>query len=446
MKASWPRSSASGWRTKAKSRKCAAISRRESWHDSTRLGQSTCLLLDAADVEGRGLKEVLMSAAMLAVVLGGSTASAGDVKPASASVSKFASFFGGDSKHGEKLQVKTQKLVQESPRIYRDVLEAPHSDMRVIVNIGAQRAYIVKDGRIAFDTPISSASTGHRTPRGTFAISEKVRSGKMSTIYKCPLPGWMRLGETAVGMHQGDLPGYPASHGCIRMPLESALFIFDQVRVGTPVEVVDSWSPAPVAGRRLVWLRRRTDDPGRSAPQTQILPQRVVHCAAHGREGVRESDEHVLQRELLRERVTAGGVEMVDDDLLVVFHIGSAAALGAMMQKRWVEAREHKKAIGALDVDEEALWAACLLQSLEVVEVVEALQVRLLPRHRTGRRQAELGAHDSDVVGDLEILHADALQRVAHEDEEEQIRGHHGGAARHEHGFEKLRMVENVPH
>jgi hypothetical protein len=67
----------------------------------------------------------------------------------------------------------------------------------------------------------------------------------MSTIYKCPLPGWMRLGDTAVGMHQGDLPGYPASHGCIRMPLESALFIFDQVRVGTPVEVVDSWSPSP---------------------------------------------------------------------------------------------------------------------------------------------------------------------------------------------------------
>ena len=55
----------------------------------------------------------------------------------------------------------------------------------------------------------------------------------------------MRLGETAVGMHQGDLPGYPASHGCIRMPLESALFIFDNVKVGTPVEVVDSWSPQP---------------------------------------------------------------------------------------------------------------------------------------------------------------------------------------------------------
>lgn len=218
-----------------------------SWQDGAGLGQAGCLLFDAAEVEGRGLKEIIASAAMLAVVLGSGTAQGADGRSrGTAGMSRYTSFFGGDSKRGEKLQVKSQRLVQDSPRIFREVLDASHCDMRVIINIGAQRAYLVKDGRIAFDTPISSAATGHRTPRGTFAISEKVRSGKMSTIYKCPLPGWMRLGETAVGMHQGDLPGYPASHGCIRMPLESALFIFDHVQVGTPVDVVDSWSPQPV--------------------------------------------------------------------------------------------------------------------------------------------------------------------------------------------------------
>ena len=220
-----------------------------SWHDSDGEGESTCLLLDGVDVEGRGLKEMAISAAMLALVLG-STASAAEPLSSNTKTgaSKLASFFsGGENRRGEKLPVKTQKLVQDEPRIYRDVLDVAHPDIRIIVNIGAQRAYIVKNGRIAFDTPISSASTGHRTPRGSFTITEKVRSGKMSTIYKCPLPGWMRLGETAVGMHQGDLPGYPASHGCIRMPLESALFIFDHVKVGTPVEVVDSWSPSSAA-------------------------------------------------------------------------------------------------------------------------------------------------------------------------------------------------------
>ncbi len=216
----------------------------QSWQDGAGFEQADCILLDVAEVEGRGLKEVLASAAMLAMVFGGATSASGaDPFPGTMRAGYLKSIFGSDSKRGEKLPVKTQKLVQEHPRIYRDVLDKPDGELRVIVNIGAQRVYLLKGGEVAFDTPISSAARGHTTPRGTFTISEKVRKGKMSTIYKCPLPGWMRLGETAVGMHQGDLPGYPASHGCIRMPLESALFIFDQVKVGTPVQVVDSWTP-----------------------------------------------------------------------------------------------------------------------------------------------------------------------------------------------------------
>ncbi|MEY4483533.1 MAG: hypothetical protein RL693_985, partial [Verrucomicrobiota bacterium] len=213
----------------------------QSWHDGANFGQSTCILLDAADVEGRGLKEALLSAAMLAVVFGsGMTHAAEPV-----STVKRTSLFGFDSRSGEKLPVKSQKLVQDAPRFYRDILEREHQDLRIIVNIGAQRAYLVKDGQIAFETPISSGRGPRMTKRGTFTITEKVRSGKMSTIYKCPLPGWMRIGDLPIGMHQGDLPGYPASHGCIRMPLESALFIFDHAPKGTTVQIVDSWSPQP---------------------------------------------------------------------------------------------------------------------------------------------------------------------------------------------------------
>jgi len=226
-----------------------------SWLDGSAVGQTSCILLDAAEVEGRGLKEALASAAMLAMVLGGPVARAGDVKTV-ASSSRLSSFFGMDSRPGEVLKVKSQKLAQDAPRIYRNVMEQTEfCDIRVIVDIGGQRAYIVKDGQVAFETPISSAAKGHRTPRGTFTITEKVRSGKMSTIYKCPLPGWMRLGETAIGMHQGDLPGYPASHGCIRMPIESALYIFDHAPKGTTVEVVDSWKPDAVVKPELVATR-----------------------------------------------------------------------------------------------------------------------------------------------------------------------------------------------
>lgn len=141
------------------------------------------------------------------------------------------------------LPVKTQKLVQDGPHIYPGVLDDAKSEVRMIVSLGTQRIYLVKDNQVAFDTPISSAAGGFRTPRGLFVIAEKIRNGKISNLYKCPMPFWMRMGATEFGLHEGELPGYPASHGCIRLPRECAQLIFDQVKVGTPVEVVNSWSP-----------------------------------------------------------------------------------------------------------------------------------------------------------------------------------------------------------
>jgi L,D-peptidoglycan transpeptidase YkuD (ErfK/YbiS/YcfS/YnhG family) len=57
------------------------------------------------------------------------------------------------------------------------------------------------------------------------------------------MPFWQRLGESAIGMHTGQLPGYPASHGCVRLPDESARFMFDSTTHGTVVQVVSQWTP-----------------------------------------------------------------------------------------------------------------------------------------------------------------------------------------------------------
>lgn len=112
---------------------------------------------------------------------------------------------------------------------------------RVIVDIERQRAFLVIDDLIAVDTAISTARGSKHTPRGTFSITEKVRSGKVSTLYHVYMPYWMRLGHTTVGMHVGDLPGYPASAGCIRLPQSIAPILFEHVAHGTRVEVVDTW-------------------------------------------------------------------------------------------------------------------------------------------------------------------------------------------------------------
>ncbi|MBU6179304.1 MAG: L,D-transpeptidase [Verrucomicrobia bacterium] len=125
---------------------------------------------------------------------------------------------------------------------------------KVIVDIGRQRAFLVIDDLVAIDTAISSARRGKHTPRGSYQITEKVASGKVSTLYHVFMPYWMRLGRTTVGMHVGDVPGYPASAGCIRLPQQVAPILFEHVSHGTPVDVVDSWDES---GLRLPYTMRK---------------------------------------------------------------------------------------------------------------------------------------------------------------------------------------------
>ncbi len=160
---------------------------------------------------------------------------------------------------GTPLEVKSQKLRQVAPKIYPSGLITNNKDAgrRVVVDVKAQRAYLFVDNKLAFETPVSTGTKGRKTPRGTFSITEKMRTGKRSTLYHCDMPFWNRLDQSAIGMHTGVLPGYPASHGCIRLPGESARFIFDNAPKGTTVDVVDALAsvPAPGATQELVAVK-----------------------------------------------------------------------------------------------------------------------------------------------------------------------------------------------
>jgi lipoprotein-anchoring transpeptidase ErfK/SrfK len=138
-------------------------------------------------------------------------------------------------------------------------------DVRIIVSLGKQRAYLMTGGQVVVDSPISSGKSGHTSPSGSMRVLEKdpnhhsslygdfvdnsgriVRAGVSMHIDSAPsgthfqgaeMKWFMRLTDEGVGMHVGILPGYPASHGCIRMPSDGAKLFYDHVKVGTPVEV-----------------------------------------------------------------------------------------------------------------------------------------------------------------------------------------------------------------
>ena len=116
-------------------------------------------------------------------------------------------------------------------------LVSARADIQVVVSIRNQTAWLEDDERIIMTSPVSTARRGMHTPTGTFQVSEKDAS-HISTIYHVSMPFYMRLSGEPFGMHAGYLPGYPASHGCIRMPKAKAALFFKNVIVGTSVLIV----------------------------------------------------------------------------------------------------------------------------------------------------------------------------------------------------------------
>jgi lipoprotein-anchoring transpeptidase ErfK/SrfK len=145
--------------------------------------------------------------------------------------------------------------------------QATPDNTRIVVSIPKQRAYLMIGEKIVADGPISSGRRGHESPTGHKHVLEKdpnhhsslygdfvdssgrtVRGGVSARsdsapsgthFAGAPMKWFLRLTEDGVGMHVGILPGYPASHGCIRQSVDGAKLFYDHVKVGTSVDVGD---------------------------------------------------------------------------------------------------------------------------------------------------------------------------------------------------------------
>lgn len=160
--------------------------------------------------------------------------------------------------------IHRQEPINVSPRLLAQVTP---QNSQVRVSISKQRAYLLLGDEVVIDSPISSGKRARPTPTGSFHVLEKdkahqssvygdfrdgsgriVRRGVSSRIDSAPsgthfvgaeMTWFMRLTDDGVGMHVGFLPGYAASHGCIRMPSAAAAMFFNHVKVGTPVLVAE---------------------------------------------------------------------------------------------------------------------------------------------------------------------------------------------------------------
>jgi lipoprotein-anchoring transpeptidase ErfK/SrfK len=168
--------------------------------------------------------------------------------------------------HSPKLQTQNVKRFLFVCVMLGCLSRATFAQYSVQLDLTEQKAYLLYHDRSVMESPICSGRPGHLTPTGTFHITNKDLN-HVSSIYGRIVDRWKRTVVAdadvdmptpagtrfinapmryfmefapGIGMHAGYLPGYPASHGCVRMPEQNAIAFFQAVSVGTPVTVFGS--------------------------------------------------------------------------------------------------------------------------------------------------------------------------------------------------------------
>lgn len=170
---------------------------------------------------------------LIAGILGSSVASAQQVEVGTGSV--------------------TERVLELKPGEYVWAPEiAPRGPLLLIVNLTTQRTVLFRNGVPVGASTVSTGRPGYSTPTGVFTILQKRVEHYSSTYDNAPMPYMQRLTWRGVALHAGQLPGYPASHGCIRLPLEFAKLLYGVTSLGMTVVITDKAATPRIASPPLI--------------------------------------------------------------------------------------------------------------------------------------------------------------------------------------------------
>jgi len=119
---------------------------------------------------------------------------------------------------------------------------SPRGPVVVVVSLPLQLVHVYRNGIAIAVSTCSTGAPGHGTPTGVFTILQKREEHYSSTYNNAPMPNMQRLTWRGIALHAGHLPGYPASKGCIRLPMEFSRLLFSITGLGTSVIIADRTS------------------------------------------------------------------------------------------------------------------------------------------------------------------------------------------------------------
>jgi lipoprotein-anchoring transpeptidase ErfK/SrfK len=169
-------------------------------------------------------------------------------------------------------QARRQKLRQHSGKkdaAEKDAGAKPQGPLIIAVSIGKQRVKVYDARGVFAEAPVSTGMAGHSTPMGVFSVIQKHKLHHSNIYSNAPMPYMQRITWSGVALHAGVLPGYPASHGCIRMPMGFAVKMWNWTKMGARVVVTPGETTPASFSHPLL-------------PAFKVAPQPVVAEQAQG--------------------------------------------------------------------------------------------------------------------------------------------------------------------
>jgi hypothetical protein len=217
------------------------------------------------------------------------------------------------ARHGQA--PKTEKPERDAAK--------PQGPLIIAISINQQRLKVYDARGVFAESPVSTGMRGHSTPMGVFSVIQKHKFHRSNIYSNAPMPYMQRITWSGVAMHAGVLPGYPASHGCIRMPMAFAIKMWNWTRMGarvvvTPGELTPTTfahallptqkvTPQPVAA-----VEPETDKPvggktGKSAPEANSTISEAANSEAANTKAASSAAANVGADLALRTSLGDGG-------------------------------------------------------------------------------------------------------------------------------------------
>jgi lipoprotein-anchoring transpeptidase ErfK/SrfK len=142
---------------------------------------------------------------------------------------------------------KARRTAPKKDEKAKETSANPQGPLIISVSIARQQVKIYDDNGLFAEAPVSTGMPGHPTPMGVFSVIQKHKYHHSNIYSGAPMPYMQRITWSGVAMHAGVLPGYPASHGCIRMPMAFAVKMWNWTKMGARVFVTPSEIPMPAS-------------------------------------------------------------------------------------------------------------------------------------------------------------------------------------------------------